>query len=750
MNDSEIFRTVKLFALALCIGVFLVSCGDNSDKAPVPGNFKISGEIGGVSMQDVTMFLTGPETRSVSTDASGKYSFAKLSNGSYTVTPVKEGYIFNPGSTSVNINGVDITGPNFTATSSVAPTFALSGTVSGVIVKDVMISLSGSGNATTITNAIGKFGFFGLANGSYTATPALTGYTFNPPSLQVTINNANATFDTFTSAEASAGASAVTYSISGAVSGEAKQGVTMNMTGAATMAATTDASGRYNLTTLGNGSYTMTPVKPGFIFEPTNKTINISNANIKGQNFKSVKEAEKTNAPVAETVPIEAPQSTALSNVTAATSTTINSGASTISGMVRGAILQGVTLVLTNSADPKFTNIATSDATGSYRFTDIANGSYKVIPIKTGFRFRPISVVLNMNGSGVIAPDLTASNKNPGKLMGGTIQGVPLSLSKVVVTVPLSLASKEIDGGVTSNLLTNPQGITDDGTNLYLTDSYNHKISELVVATGVLTTLAGSGSQGGMDGTGKAASFNRPDGITNDSRNLYVADTSNHKIRKIEISTGIVTTLAGSGNQGAEDGTGTAATFYNPSGITTDGSNLYVSDQANHNIRKIVIDTGVVTTLAGSDGTGDADGTGAAASFNYPAGITTNGSNLYVADAYNHKIRKIVIASGTVTTVAGSGIQGGTDGTGKAASFNYPGGITTDGSNLYVVDYGNHSVRKIVIATGIVTTVAGSGAIGEADGTGTAASFYYPNGITSDGNNLFVADSTNQKIRRIE
>jgi len=161
--------------------------------------------------------------------------------------------------------------------------------------------------------------------------------------------------------------------------------------------------------------------------------------------------------------------------------------------------------------------------------------------------------------------------------------------------------------------------------------------TELSLSTAV-TTLAGS-SSGSTDATGTSASFNNPIGITTDGTNLYVADTNNNRIRKIVISTGVVTTLAGS-SSGNTDATGTSASFNYPLGITTDGTNLYVSDTINHRIRKIVISTGVLTTLAGSS-SGSTDATGTSASFYSPKGITTDGSNLYVADMYYHRIRKI-------------------------------------------------------------------------------------------------------------
>jgi len=331
---------------------------------------------------------------------------------------------------------------------------------------------------------------------------------------------------------------------------------------------------------------------------------------------------------------------------------------------------------------------------------------------------------------------------------GGAVQGAPLNLTNTVSTFAGSGTSGSFDGTGTAATFSWPAGITTDGTNLYVADRFNHNIRKVVIATGVVTTIAGSGVAGSLDGTGTAATFNYPKGITTDGTNLYVADEQNNKIRKVVIATGVVTTIAGSGTQGALDGTGTAATFYFPEGITTDGTNLYVTDTYNHKIRKIVIATGAVTTIAGSGTSGTLDGTGTAATFNGPVGITTDGTNLYVADWANNKIRKVVTATGVVTTIAGSGTSSALDGTGTAATFNQPQGITTDGTNLYVADWVNNKIRKIVIATGVVSTIAGSGVAGLLDGTGTAATFNQAIGITSDGMSLYVAEILN--IRKIQ
>ncbi len=339
---------------------------------------------------------------------------------------------------------------------------------------------------------------------------------------------------------------------------------------------------------------------------------------------------------------------------------------------------------------------------------------------------------------------------------GGAIQGNNLDLSAVVSTLTGSPSQVGwADGTGAAARFYYPAGITTDGTNLYVADSSTSVIRKIVISTGEVTTLAGTSQvYGSDDGTGAAALFYTPYGITTDGANLYVADSGNHTIRKIVIATGAVTTLAGAaGSPGWADGTGAEARFDFPYGITTDGTNLYVADSTNRVIRKIVIATGAVTTLAGTAGSsGWSDGTGPMACFSVPAAVTSDGTYLYVVDSGNHTIRKIVISTGEVTTLAGTGgVSGSTDGTGAAALFNTPYGITMDGTNLYIADSGNFTVRKIVISTGAVTTLAGTAGVhGPVDGTGAAASFYSPWGITTDGIDLYVTDYLNSTIRKIK
>lgn len=346
-------------------------------------------------------------------------------------------------------------------------------------------------------------------------------------------------------------------------------------------------------------------------------------------------------------------------------------------------------------------------------------------------------------------------------LFAGSITGCDLGLSGVVTTPygPTGVASPTGNTDATGNAarFLVPINVTTDGTNLYLSDAGNARVRRISIANSAVTTLAGS-TAGDMDGTGTGAQLNGLVGMTSDGTNLYIADSGNHKIRRVVIATGVVTVLAGPAagtmTSGDVDATGNAARFDSPYGITTDGTNLYVTETNNHKVRRIVIATGAVTTLAGDGTTGDNDGTGAGARFNGPRDITSDGTHLYVADSSNHKIRRIDIGTATVTTpygpAAGTTTSGDVDATGNAARFFDPRSILTDGMNLYIADSANHKIRKIALTTGAVTTLAGDGTTGTDDGTGTAARFNSPQGLVSDGTSLYVIDTSNHRVRRID
>ncbi len=286
-----------------------------------------------------------------------------------------------------------------------------------------------------------------------------------------------------------------------------------------------------------------------------------------------------------------------------------------------------------------------------------------------------------------------------------------------------------------------------DSPNLIFSVAPNTDLPSWLVIDSVVTTLAGEGSDGSNDGATSTASFNFPTAIVIDaSGNIIVADRDNHRIRSIGTD-GIVRTIAGS-QTGFADGASATAEFNSPTGVAIDASgNIIVADRNNHRIRSISTD-GMVSTIAGSQ-TGFTDGASATAEFNSPTGVVIDaGGNIIVADTSNHRIRSITL-DGTVTTIAGSQ-TGFADGASATAEFNSPTGVAIDASgNIIVADASNHRIRSIS-TSGVVSTIAGSGTRDFADGASATARFNFPSGVAIDANgNIIVADNVNHRIRSI-
>ena len=323
-------------------------------------------------------------------------------------------------------------------------------------------------------------------------------------------------------------------------------------------------------------------------------------------------------------------------------------------------------------------------------------------------------------------------------------------------------------GAAIEALLSEPRSVAVDGSgNVYIADAGNHRVRR-VNAKGIITTIAGIGESryGGDGGPAVEAPLYFPSAVEVDGAgNLYIADSGSFRIRRVDAA-GIITTIAGTGQgfhegglggYGGDGGPAVEARMHNPNDLAFDGvGNLYIADNWNHRIRRV--DTaGIITTFAGigeGDSRGD-DGLAVAAGVSAPEDLAVDGAgNLYIADRGNHRVRR-VDAAGIITTFAGTGEEGfsGDGGPAVGALLKRPSGVAVDGvGNLYIADSGNHRIRR-VDAAGIITTIAGSegyGSIGD-NGPAVEASLYYPYRVAVDGSgNLYIVDGFNRRIRRVD
>ncbi|HEV7224755.1 MAG TPA: DUF4214 domain-containing protein [Pirellulales bacterium] len=304
----------------------------------------------------------------------------------------------------------------------------------------------------------------------------------------------------------------------------------------------------------------------------------------------------------------------------------------------------------------------------------------------------------------------------------------------------------------------------DSSGDLFISDVNNRRIREVDLATGVVTTVAGNGTRAfsGDGGLATAAEVDSPQNIAVDSSgDLFIADSTNNRVREVNRATGIITTVAGNGTAGfsGDGGPATAAELQTPEAIAVDSSgDLFIADNGNSRIREINLTTGVITTVAGHGAYGFSGdgGPATAAEFSYVKGIAVDSSgDLFFADGFNDRIREINHATGIITTVAGNGTMGssGDGGLAIAAELTWPEGVAVDSSgHLFIAGGAEERIREVNLATGVITTVAGNGVQGSSGdgGSATAASLLSPEGVAVDSSgDLFIADRGNNRIREV-
>jgi len=409
-----------------------------------------------------------------------------------------------------------------------------------------------------------------------------------------------------------------------------------------------------------------------------------------------------------------------------------------------------------------------------------------------GLEYATVKLAANSSWGGLASPGKTVGAGSfwvsPPDAIDENGNALPAGQKRIIATGIVGTAQRSIQvqvapGGIATYAGTGTQGYTGDGGaataaqirrpqgvavasngDVYFTDTANHAIRKVSAATGIISTVAGIGAPGstGDGGAATAARLSAPEDVFVTSvGNLYIADTGNHKIRKVTASTGIITTVAGNGTPGSlgDGGAATAARLNSPRGIAVaSNGDFYIGDRSNNKVRKVTASTGRISTYAGTGTAGYSGDGGAATSamLNLLQGLHLAGNgDLYIADAANNRIRKVTASTGIITTIAGTGTAGfsGDGGAATSARISAPEAVEMDSAgNLYIADTGNHRIRWVA-AGGTISTVAGNGTAGFSGdgGSPTAAMFDTPRGIGIDSSSgaYYIGDRNNNRIRKV-
>ena len=381
------------------------------------------------------------------------------------------------------------------------------------------------------------------------------------------------------------------------------------------------------------------------------------------------------------------------------------------------------------------------------------SSSSSVMPSSSSTK-RPVSVTPTRTAS----PTATAS---------GTRSSSPSYAPGIITTVAGTGAQGfSGDGGAaTSAAMNQPIGVAfDTEGNMFIADLYNRRVRRTNAGTGVISTVAGTGVAGssGDGGAATGASLNQPYNVAVDFEgNLLIVEYGGHLVRRVTTSTGTISTYAGTGVQGfgGDGGAATNARLNQPVHLAMHPTgSLLIADHSSHRVRRVDVGTGIITTVAGNGVQGFSGDGGAAtsASLNGPYGLASDQvGNIFITDFYNQRVRKVAIATGRITTVAGRGNAGfsGDSGAATSASLNFPIGLAFDQSdNMLIADTDNCRVRRVEAGTGIITTVAGTGACGfSGDGSvATSARLSAPVDVAFDpAGNLIIAERDNHRLRMV-
>jgi hypothetical protein len=378
-----------------------------------------------------------------------------------------------------------------------------------------------------------------------------------------------------------------------------------------------------------------------------------------------------------------------------------------------------------------------------------------------------------MTQEGGLASDLVVGRNrlSAGAVLAGAVFGLVvrgIAMAGTITTVAGTGTWGYNGDGIpaTSAMLNIPYGVDANAVgDLFIADEWNQLVRKVSASTGLISTVAGTAETYGYNGDGIAATsafLHYPfDAVVDAAGSVYIADTVNDRIRLVSAATGLISTVAGTGTAGY-NGDGIAATTANlnlPFGVAVDGAgNVYIADYDNYRVRKVSAGTGLISTVAGTGVAGNnGDGIPATtAMLDHPSGVAVDAAgNIYIADYYDHRIRRVSAATGLISTVAGTG-ESGYNGDGMAATsarLYHPSAVAVDAAgNIYIADAWNERVRKVSAATGLISTVAGTGTWGyNGDGmNATAASLAGPWDVAVDAAaNLYIADSENHSIRKV-